>query len=372
MRLFSFQIASTGHIQQRSEMLGNSATRFGRKDRLTSIEFTAADRIGQMKPNSIVPGSGEAGQGLIEATGNCIVDFLSVGWPSLLLEGDGSIRLRLGLPCVALAASIWLPSVALAQPAFTLPPPAFELPGLPSVSGSWTVMVGIGGKYEPSFEGARHGKPIPVPIFSVRRTGFTDQFRGPRDSSSIALIDFGDFRAGPAGKIVSARKSRDYSELIGLGDVKTAFEVGGFVEYFPVDWLRGRAELRRGFGGHQGVVADLSADAIVPVMQRFIVSAGPRFTWESTAATSPYFGIDTVQAMAAGLPVFNAKGGAHSVGAGAQISYHVDPKWEVHAYVEYQRLLGDAAASPLVALRGLPNQTAVGIGASYSFDFKVR
>ena len=154
--------------------------------------------------------------------------------------------------------------------------------------------------------------------------------------------------------------------------MSTTVELGGFVEYYPVDWFRTRGELRQGIGGHHGVVADLSADFIVPVIQRFTVSAGPRFTLESTKATSPYFGIDAVQAMATGLPMFDAKGGAHSVGAGAQVSYRIDPQWEVHSYVEYERLLGDAAKSPLVALRGSPNQTTFGIGASYSFDIKIR
>jgi len=171
---------------------------------------------------------------------------------------------------------------------------------------------------------------------------------------------------------VSSRKASSYSELNGLGDVKTTVELGGFIEYYPVDWFRTRSELRQGIGGHHGVVADLSADVIVPVIQRLTLSAGPRFTWESTKATSPYFGIDAVQAMATGLPAFNAKGGAHSVGAGAQVSYRINPQWEVHAYVEYERLLGDAANSPLVTLRGSPNQTTVGIGASYAFDFKIR
>ncbi len=256
--------------------------------------------------------------------------------------------------------------------AFTLPAPPFEMPMLPSVSGNWTVMVGAGGEYKPDFEGAKRSMLSPVPIFSLRRAGSTEQFRGPRDSASIALIDFGDLRAGPAAKFRLARNANSYSELNGLGDVKAAVELGGFVEYFPVDWFRVRAEARQGFGGHHGVVADVSADVIVPVMQRFIISAGPRFTWESTKATSPYFGIDAVQAAASGLPAFNAKGGAHSVGAGAQVSYRIDPQWEVHSYVEYERLLGDAAKSPLVAVRGSANQTTIGIGASYSFDVKIR
>jgi outer membrane protein len=272
----------------------------------------------------------------------------------------------------ALLALVLVPAVAMADPLVTLPAPPFELPVLPPVSGTWTVMVGIGGAYNPDFEGAKRSMLSPVPIFSIRRAGSTDQFRGPRDNASIALIDFGDLRAGPVGKFVSSRKANSYSELNGLGDVKTAVELGGFVEYFPVDWFRTRVELRQGFGGHHGAVADFSADVIVPVIERLTVSAGPRFTWESTQATSPYFGIDAVQAMATGLPVFNAKGGAHSAGVGAQVSYRINPQWEVHSYVEYERLLGDAAKSPLVTVRGSPNQTTFGIGASYAFDVRIR
>jgi outer membrane protein len=284
-----------------------------------------------------------------------------------------TVRGAFSAPLLAVFGTIAaFPDPASAQTAFTLPAPPFELPLLPSVSGNWTVMVGVGGDYKPDFQGANRSMFSPVPIFSIRRAGSTEQFRGPRDSASIALIDFGDLRAGPAAKFVSSRKASSYSELNGLGDVKTTVELGGFVEYYPVDWFRTRGELRQGIGGHHGVVADLSADVIVPVIQRLTLSVGPRFTWESTNATAPYFGIDAVQAIASGLPAFNAKGGAHSVGAGAQVSYRINPQWEAHAYVEYERLLGDAANSPLVTLRGSPNQTTVGIGASYAFDFKIR
>jgi outer membrane protein len=277
-----------------------------------------------------------------------------------------------GLLLAAAGAIAAFPDAVTAQTAVTLPAPPFELPLVPPVSGNWTVMVGVGGEYKPDFEGAKRNTLSPVPIFSIRRAGSTEQFRGPRDGASIALIAFGDLRAGPVGKFVASRKANSYSELNGLGDVNAAIELGGFVEYFPVDWFRTRVELRQGFGGHHGVVADVSADVIVPVMQRFTVSGGPRFTWESTNATSPYFGIDAVQAMATGLPAFNAKGGAHSIGAGAQVSYRINPQWEVHSYIEYERLLGDAAASPLVTFRGSPNQTTIGIGASYSFDVKIQ
>ncbi|WP_198399614.1 MipA/OmpV family protein [Bradyrhizobium yuanmingense] len=275
--------------------------------------------------------------------------------------------------CLAALSAIMAtaPSVS-AQTAFTLPAPPLELPMLPSPSGNWTVMVGIGGEYKPEFVGSNNGKFLPIPIFSIRRAGSIDQFRGPRDSASIALLDVGNFRAGPAFKYVASRKADKYAELTGLGNVDAAYELGGFVEYYPVDWLRLRSELRQGMGGHTGTVADVSADVIVPLIQRLTISAGPRFTWKSANATAPYFGVTDTQALASGLPRYDARDGAHSVGFGSQISYRINPQWEVHAYVEYQKLLGDVADSPLVKLRGSSNQTTVGLGASYSFDFRIR
>ena len=291
---------------------------------------------------------------------------------ALRFPTSGAHRTFFAATLAALSVTVAVFDRASAQTAFTLPAPPFELPLLPPVSGNWTVMIGAEGQYRPDFEGANHSLFSPVPIFSIRRAGSVDQFRSPRDNASIALIDFGGLRAGPAGKFVPSRKASSYSELNGLGDVKSAFELGGFIEYFPVDWFRVRNETRNGFGGHQGVVSDFSADFIVPVTRAITVSAGPRFTWESTKAVSPYFSVDAVQAMATGLPVFDAKGGAHSAGAGAQVKYRINPQWEVHSYVEYDRLLGDAAKSPLVTARGSVNQTTVGIGASYSFDFKIQ
>jgi outer membrane scaffolding protein for murein synthesis (MipA/OmpV family) len=261
---------------------------------------------------------------------------------------------------------------AAAQAAFTLPAPPFDLPVLPSLSGSWTATVGIGGEYRPDFQGSKNWMLIPIPIVSVRRAGSMGEFRGPRDGASIALIDFGDLRVGPAAKFVAARNSKDHSELSGLGDVKAAFELGGFAEYYAVGWLRLRGDLRQGIGGHRGVVADVSADFIVPLIDRLAISAGPRFTWKSTKAVAPYFGVDAVHSLASGLPVFEAKGDAHSVGFGSQVTYRINPQWEVRAYVEYEKLLGAAADSPLVTRRGSSNQTTVGLGASYSFDFKIR
>ena len=134
--------------------------------------------------------------------------------------------------------------------------------------------------------------------------------------------------------------------------------------------MRARAELRQGFNGHHGVVADLTADAVVPAGSQLIVSGGPRITLASTAATSPYFSVNAPQSAASGLPPFAAKGGVRSVGAGAQARYLWTPQWATHGFVEYERLTGDAAGSPLVTQRGSANQVTIGFGATRAFDIK--
>ncbi|KAA0073679.1 MipA/OmpV family protein [Tardiphaga sp. P9-11] len=261
------------------------------------------------------------------------------------------------------------PAVAVAaDPVVMLP----SVPFVPSASGGWTVTVGIGGEMQPSYEGAGSSKLGPKPIISIRRAGTPARFKSMRDNASFALIDVGGFRAGPVGAYKGSRKASDHSELRGLKDVDFAVELGGFAEYYAFDWLRLRSELRRGFGGHEGVVADFSADVIVPINERMTFAAGPRYTATNAKYTSAYFSVSNVEALASGLPVYDAKGGSSSVGAGAQLRYKLDPQWEVRGYVEYDKLLGSIADSPLVKFRGSTNQVTYGVGVAYSFDVGVR
>jgi MipA family protein len=263
-----------------------------------------------------------------------------------------------GLLSVALVANLPLCMAVQGQPAFDGP---FFSP-----SGLWTVQIGAAGASKPDFEGADHYALSGTPIFFIQRAGFGYMFRSPRDGASFGLFDIDGFRAGPVARFTPARTARGYSELNGLGNVKFAIEFGGFAEYFPTDWFRARVEVREGFLGHQGVTADFSTDVIVPLLERFSVSGGPRFTLEDTKATSPYFGVNSTQSIASGLPVYEATGGMHSVGAGTQLRYQIGPQWEAHSYIEYDRLVGSAATSPIVTMRGSPNQITAGLGASYT------
>ena len=247
---------------------------------------------------------------------------------------------------------------------------AFVLP-LSSVSASavdWTLTLGVEGRVMPSYKGSDRYVLRPIPLFDIRRAGTPERFQAPRDGASIGLLEYGRFRAGPTFKIVTPRDDGDDVDLTGLGDVDWTLEAGLFAEYWFTDWLRARAEVRKGFGGHHGIVGDLTADVVVPVTPKLTFSAGPRMTVVSNSANQPYFSIDPTQSAASGLPVYDAGGGIQSYGLGAQARYKFTQQFAGHVFVEYERLADDVANSPLVTQRGSAKHIQGGIGASYAFD----
>jgi MipA family protein len=235
------------------------------------------------------------------------------------------------------------------------------------IANQWTVTLGVEAGVLPTYEGSDHYMLRPIPQFDIRQAGTPPTFHAPRDGFGFGLYDNGRFRVGPTVKIRFPRRERDAPNLRGLA-VKWALEVGAFADYWLTPWLRTRAEVRQGFGGHHGIVSDLTADVVVPVTPQLTLSGGPRLTLATDAAEDPYFSVTATQAVTSGLPVYTAKGGIHSWGLGAQALYTLSPQWTTYTYLEYERLTGDAANSPLVTQRGARDQIQVGTGITYSFD----
>ncbi len=270
---------------------------------------------------------------------------------------------------LSLAGAIALIGFTAGQVAFAADAPVAVRTTAPS--SDWTLTVGAEGRWMPAFDGASRMVVRPFPVFSFRRVGTPERFLSPRDGIGIGLIEFGGWHLGPVGQLrLPRRVSDDPVGLAGLDNVDVAVELGVFAEYWWTRWLRTRGEVRQGIGGHNGIVADFAADAVVPVSSQITLSGGPRVTLASANALSPYFGITPAQALASGLPAYNVGGGVRSVGAGAQVRYKWTPQLATYLFVEYDRLLNDAASSPLVTLRGSADQTQVGVGMTYSFDVR--
>jgi len=134
------------------------------------------------------------------------------------------------------------------------------------------------------FEGSKRYIPYPFPLFSVRRAGTPVPFSATRDGFGFSVFDYGPFSFGPVGHLKLPRWERSDGALQGLGNVGLAVEVGAFAQFWWTPWLRTRAEVRQGFGGHHGLVADLTGDVVVPATPLLTLSGGPRLSLATSRA----------------------------------------------------------------------------------------
>jgi outer membrane protein len=281
--------------------------------------------------------------------------------------------MRMGRHVRALAGLLLLAALPAASFAADLTPlsPSAASAASPAAAPpkpEWTVELGFELRTLPHYQGSSVYGVYPFPLLDVRAAGTPPRFHAPRDGIGYALYDTEKIKAGPVVQVELGRHVKHNPSLEGLGNIGATAEVGGFVDYWPVPWLRARVELRQGFGGHHGVVSDQTVDLVVPVGSQWTLSGGPRMTVASHEANAPYFDVNLPQSAASGLPVYDSGSGIRSLGAGGQARYQWNRRWASHGFVEYSRLVGGVGSSPVVMDRGAPDQGMIGFGTTYSFD----
>ena len=246
------------------------------------------------------------------------------------------------------------------------------VPALPDPipAKGWIVTLGGSLQLGPKYDGARAAGLSFMPSLSWRRVGEPAGFSAPDDSPDFALYETDRFSIGVAGSFKSGRYSGSNNRFFGLRDVPWAIEAGMFAEYWPIhERLRTRVEIRQGFHGHHGVVADLSADW-VERFGRFTLSGGPRLSLGTASYMRRNFGITTAESLVNGnLAAYRPSGGLKAVGVGTALEYTWSEQWSTTLFARYDRLTKEAANSPLVRRIGQRDQITVGVGANYSFQF---
>jgi outer membrane protein len=261
-------------------------------------------------------------------------------------------------------------SIVLAAVMFGAPSSANAGEGaLGWLSGDWYLTVGATGMVAPNFEGGKKYLLSASPIISLGKAGPAARFSSRNDNISLALIDDGGVRAGLTGKFVFSRDDGNADELKGLDPVRWGGEVGGFFEFYPLDWLRTRAELRQGIRAHNGLVADISADAFYDVTPTVRISGGPRVSFASAGYFDAYYGVNAQEAVVSHLSEYDPGGGLKSAGLGGAVTWKVTDAMTASLFGEYSRLMGPAADSSLVRERGSRDQFMIGVSTSYRFDF---
>ena len=208
------------------------------------------------------------------------------------------------------------------------------------------------------------------PVIDIHRAGAREWLALPNDAFSLTLYQTPNFRIGAAADYLQNRnQSDDRSALRGLHDIDYTVELGGFAEYYPLPFLRTRVELLQGVSGAEGFAANLMADYIYTPDPSWMFTVGPRLQFVNTQYESTFFSITAAEAAIANLTPYHAAGGIHSAGVDATARYYVNDRLSLRAYFEWDRLVGDAADSPLVKQRGSEDQLQFGIGAAYRFTY---
>ncbi len=216
----------------------------------------------------------------------------------------------------------------------------------------------------PSWQGSKRYSVFPSGNVAVTHPWQFDDFYAPDDAASLALVNTKILSFGVAAAILEDRGNSH--ELQGMQNIGWAGEAGGYANIWPTPWMRVRVEALKGLFAEDGLRVNVGSD-LVTHPGKWTFSAGPRFSWADDHYTGTYFSITPAEALAS--PRFQnpyaARGGPLSAGLEASTEYKWRPRWRLTLSANYNRLLDDAAASPIVRQVGSADQFSVAGGIRF-------
>jgi outer membrane scaffolding protein for murein synthesis (MipA/OmpV family) len=227
----------------------------------------------------------------------------------------------------------------------------------------WDFRVGAMVGFKPEYEGSDDYESVLAPNWRVawRRTVILQ-------GKNLRVQYTGDnYRVGALVGGESGRDEDDNDNLEGLGDVDSGWSAGLFGRYDIDDHIRLQAEGRQEFsGGHGGLVVDAGAEVTLPFDSPLLrVYAG--VTYASSDYMEEFFSISGKQSANSGKPTYDADAGIKNVTLALSAGYDITDNWVIGAIIRYERLVGDAADSPIVKSGGNPNQFTGGASIAYQF-----
>lgn len=213
--------------------------------------------------------------------------------------------------------------------------------------------------------------------------GSSDYSAGPTGSFRLGYAQIGPFSFGrldgaetrglsygAAFRFVPERSADEFPELEGLDPIDATAEVGGSVSY-QAEYATLFAELRYGFFGHESLVGTIGGDLVARPTERLTLRAGPRLEIGSADFNQTYFGVTADEASSSAFSEYTPSAGLYAAGLEVEAEYDIDARWSVVGIVSYQKLVGEAEDSPIVA-QGDADQFGVSLVVRRTFDWDFR
>ncbi|MGE0408092.1 MAG: MipA/OmpV family protein [Amphiplicatus sp.] len=228
------------------------------------------------------------------------------------------------------------------------------------------ISLGVGPVYRPDYFGSDDFEwdVDPAVFIRARHFLFFDD-----SGADFAVVGFSNFSAGPSLRIVGDRKEKDNPALVGLGEVGTTFEFGGFAATTFLDRYSVRFKVRHGLKtGHRGTIVDATMTALLFRWGRVSTSVSAQTAWIGNNYADAYFSVTPAQSASSGLPVYDANAGFRDIGGSFNAYINVFKRWSLNPYITYSYIFDGIADTPIIAQYGDQNQYTAGFHLMREFS----
>jgi MipA family protein len=230
---------------------------------------------------------------------------------------------------------------------------------------NWSVILGGLSAVRPKYKGSDQYDFSGLPFIDIKYKKIF--FLNFREGLGVNVLHAPNFRAGIALNFYGSRDAEDSNSLQGLQDIDAGLDAGAFGSV-SIGRLSAKLKLRQDVSSnHNGLLFSGRLGYKLLLIKKLLTNINLRVTFADDNYMKNYFGITSAQSSSSGLREFNAGSGIKNVSGGANFIYLLDRHWSVISFIDYSRLLNDAASSPLVKDLGSNNQFFLGFGVGYKF-----
>lgn len=195
---------------------------------------------------------------------------------------------------------------------------------------------------------------------------------------TLNLVDSKEWRVGPVLRYRFSRNDDVEDKVVKqMRPISDTLEAGLFISYRmqmsanPLHQLTFTADVLGDTGDtYNGANGSVRVNYFHPFSERLLGNIGLGLAWGSDDFTDTYFGVhgsDVALFPSLNGKPYTADGGLNAVRVPFGVTTPLSKQWMLSAGGRYERLLSDAADSPIVEKRGDANQWLFGVGAAYLF-----
>ncbi len=202
----------------------------------------------------------------------------------------------------------------------------------------------------PEYEGSDETRVLPVPMINYHRGAFFITPRAGLPALGLRTQIAPDVDAGVFLGMGLGRRASRTERTKGLENIDTHAAVGAYVEWRPGLYSFGAAYRQAAHKGYGGAI-DLRASYAVWQSGANNVRMGVGAEWMNRRAMDTWFGVSPEQAASStyGLSTHDTSSGFKSASLFATWTHRFNDQWSAIGTLGVNRLLGDAADSPLTA-----------------------